>query len=143
MGEKGLKKKLSPRISWTLFFSSVKKKQSPRNSWTLFFFEPFVPHVQDSIFFQTTKNDKFSLYPFPTFFSTRVLEIHLGGLKAACIGPALSKFRPSVGDGATYCIVYSVHCSTTAALHNPTLNTRISFVRPSFVCHAQGTPPGF
>ena len=24
------------------------------------------------------------------------------GLKAACIGPALSKFRPSVGDGATY-----------------------------------------
>ena len=55
----------------------------------------------DSVFFQTTKNDKFSPYPFLTFFSTRVLETHLGGLKAACIGPALSKFRPSVGDGAT------------------------------------------
>ena len=52
-------------------------------------------------FCQTTKNYKFSLYPFLTFFSTRVLETHLGGLKAACIGPALSKFRPSAGDGAT------------------------------------------
>ena len=34
--------------------------------------------------------------------STRVLETHLGGLKAACVGSALSKFRLSVGDGATY-----------------------------------------
>ena len=34
-------------------------------------------------------------------FSTRVLDIHLGGLKAACIGLDVSKFRPSVGDGAT------------------------------------------
>ena len=53
-------------------------------------------------FFQTTKIDKFSLYPYLTFFSTRVLETNLGGLKATCIGPTLSKFRPSVGDGATY-----------------------------------------
>ena len=73
----------------------LKKKQSPRISWTLFFFEPFLPHDWDSVFFQTTKNYKFSLYPFLTFFSTRVLETHLGGLKAACIGPALSKFRLS------------------------------------------------
>ena len=41
------------------------------------------------------------LYPLLTFFSTRVLESYLGGLKAACIGPALSKFRPSVEDRAT------------------------------------------
>jgi hypothetical protein len=34
---------------------------------------------------------------------SRVLETHLEGLKAACFGPALSKFRPSVRDGATYC----------------------------------------
>ena len=25
----------------------------------------------------------------------------------------------------------------------PILDTRISFVCPSFICHAQGTPPGF
>ena len=31
--------------------------------------------------------------PFVTFYSTRSLETHLGGLQAACIGPALSKFR--------------------------------------------------
>ena len=29
------------------------------------------------------------------------------GLKAACIGPALSKFCPSVGDGSTYCTCIS------------------------------------
>jgi hypothetical protein len=86
---------------WKKFFFKAGKKQSSRNSWTLFFFKPFLPHVWDSVFFQTTKNGKFSLYPFLTFFSTRVLGTHLGGLKAACIGPALSKFRPSVGDGAT------------------------------------------
>ena len=45
-------------------------------SWA--FFEPFLPHAWDC-FFQTTKNYKFSLYPFLTFFSTRVLENHLGG----------------------------------------------------------------
>ena len=76
MGEKWFKKKQSPRISWTLVFFKAGKKQSPRNSWTLFFFEPFLPYVWDSVFFQTTKNDKFSLYPFLTFFSTRLLETH-------------------------------------------------------------------
>ena len=58
--------------------------KSPRISWTLFFY-----------------CWKF-LDQFLTFFSTRVLETHLGGLKAACIGPALSQFRQSVGDGTTY-----------------------------------------
>ena len=44
------------------------------------FFEPFLPHVLDChVFIQTTKNDRFSLYPFLTFFSARVLETHLGG----------------------------------------------------------------
>ena len=112
---------MAPRISWNISFLVVRKKQSPihggemaprisrtllifntgRNSRTLFIFKPFLPHVWDSCFFQTTKNERFPLYLFLIFFSTRVLETHLGGLKAACIGPALSKFRPSVGDGAT------------------------------------------
>ena len=35
-------------------------------------------------------------------FSTRVLYTHIGGLKAACMGSALSKFRQSVTDRATY-----------------------------------------
>ena len=39
-----------------------------------------------------------ALYTRFQFFSTRVLDIHLGGLKAACIGFALSKLRPSFGD---------------------------------------------
>ena len=64
--------------------------------------------------FQTTKNYKFSLYPFLTFFSTKVLETHLGGLNAACIRPALSQFRPSVGDEATYCPQYSLHIPSQA-----------------------------
>ena len=68
----------------------------------LFFYRSISPPCLGLCFFQTTKNYKFSLYPFLTFFSTRVLESHLGGLKAACIGPALSKFRPNVGDRATY-----------------------------------------
>jgi len=47
--------------------------------------------MSGTLFFQITKNYKLSLYPFLTFFSTSVLETHLGGLKAACIGPAISK----------------------------------------------------
>ena len=31
------------------------KKQSPRISWTQFFFRPFLPHVWDSVFFQSSK----------------------------------------------------------------------------------------
>ena len=83
------------------FFSMLEKNRVQEILGLYFFFEPFLPHVWDSVFFQTTKNYKFSLYPFLTFFSTRILEAHLRGLKAACIGPALSKFRSSVGDGAT------------------------------------------
>ena len=43
---------MAPRISWTLFSSSVEKKQSRRNSWTLFIFEPLLLHVWDSVFFK-------------------------------------------------------------------------------------------
>ena len=72
-----------------------RKKQSPRISWTL-------PHVWDSVFFSRLLKMMSSLLtPFLTFFITRVLKTLLGGLKAACIGPALSKFCPSVWDGAT------------------------------------------
>ena len=44
-----------PRVvrKFQLFFPALKKKQSPRNSWTQFFFEPFLPHVWDSVFFQS------------------------------------------------------------------------------------------
>ena len=101
MGEKCCEKKQSPHFLWTLFFSRAGKNQSSQKVRTLFFFTAFLPHVWDSVFFQTIRNYMFSLYPFLIFFSTRVLETHLGGLKAACIGPALSKFRQSVGDGAT------------------------------------------
>ena len=79
MGEKWFEKKQSSRTSGTLFFFKAWRKQSPRNSWT----------ISPLCIFQTTKNGKFSLYPFLTFFSTRVLETHSGGLKAACTGPAL------------------------------------------------------
>ena len=95
---------LYPQLS----IPSFKKVQSPRNSWTLLFFQTISPPCLGLCFFQTAKNYKFSLYPFLTFFSPRVLETHFGGLKAACIGPALSKFRPSVGGGATYCTLYTV-----------------------------------
>ena len=61
------------------------------------FSRPFLPHVWDSVFFQATKVLLITLLQ---LFSTRVLDNHLGGLKAACIGSALTKFRPSVGDGA-------------------------------------------
>ena len=84
-------KKQSLRISWTLLFSKLEENRVKE------VLGPFLP-MSGTLFFQTTKNYKFSLYPFLGFFTTRVLETHLG---AACIGFALSKFRPSVGDGAT------------------------------------------
>jgi hypothetical protein len=96
MGEKWFQSK---NFLDSVFFQSWK---TPRNYWTLFFFlKPFLPHVWDSVFFQTTKNEKVLSLPLSKFFQTRVLETFLGRLKAACIGPALSKFRPSVMDGAT------------------------------------------
>ena len=98
MGEKWFEK-----IYWTQFFFKLEKNRVKEILGLCFFPNHFSPMSG------TTKNDKFSLYPFLTFFSTRVLETHLGGLKAACIDPALSKFRPSVGDGATYPTPSTVH----------------------------------
>ena len=91
MGEKWLQEFLG------LCFLSVLKKQF----WNSVYFQAISPPCLGLCFFQTTKNEKFPLYPFLIFFNTRVLETHLGGLKAACMGPVLSKFRLSVGDGAT------------------------------------------
>ena len=71
------------------------KKTESKSSWTLFFF-------RQVLVLSITRLQ---------LFSTRVLETHLGGLKAACIGSAVSKFRPSVGDGATYCIYPLSHFS--------------------------------
>ena len=57
--------------------------------WSKNFFHSFFlihfPPCLALFFFQTTKNKKFSIYPYLTFFSTRVLETHLGGLKAALL----------------------------------------------------------
>ena len=58
------------------FFSKLEKNRVQQILGLSFFFKPFLPYVWD---------------PFLTFFSTRVLETHLGWLKAACIGPAISK----------------------------------------------------
>ena len=58
------------------FFQSLKKTESNKFLDSVFFLKPFLSYVWD---------------PFLTFFSTRVLETHLGWLKAACIGPAISK----------------------------------------------------
>ena len=119
MGEKWLKKKQSPWISWTLFLSKLEKTESKKFLHSVIFWTTSAPC-------QTTKNDKFSLYLFLTFSSTRVLETHLvlGGLKAACIGPALSKFCLSVGDGAT--------CLTSSCPLGPLLFRDILFSVVSF-----------
>ena len=91
-------KKLSPRQGGEISQNKIEFK----NFLDSVFLQAISPPCLGLVFFfKTTKNEKFSLYPFLTFFSPRVLETHLRGLKAACIGPALSKFRPSVGDGAT------------------------------------------
>ena len=65
-----------------------------------FFSDHFSP-MSGTLFFSEHLNwQVLSLFRLQ-LFSTRVLDIHLGGLKAACIGLDVSKFRPSVGDGAT------------------------------------------
>ena len=69
--------------------------------WTLFFLDHFPP-ISGTLFFSEHLNWQVLLITRLQLFSTRVLDIHLGGLKAACIGLDVSKFRPSVGDGATY-----------------------------------------
>ena len=76
------------------------EKTESKTSWTLFLFTPFLPHAWDSVFSEHL-NWQVLLITRLQLFSTRVLETHLGGLNAACIGSALSKFRLSVGDGAT------------------------------------------
>ena len=58
------------------FFSKLEKNRVIQILGLSFFLTPFLPYVWD---------------PFLTFFSTRVLETHLGWLKSACIGPAISK----------------------------------------------------
>ena len=63
--------------------------------------------MSGTLFFSVHLNWKVLSITRLQLFSTRVLETHLGGLKAACIGYALSKIRPSVGDGATYCTLYT------------------------------------
>ena len=76
------------------------KKQSPRTLGLCFFPDHFSP-MSGTLFFSEHLNwQVLSLFRLQ-LFSTRVLDIHLGGLKAACIGFDVSKFRPSVGDGAT------------------------------------------
>ena len=40
--------------------------------------------------------------PLPDIFQHQGSGNSFRGLQAACICPALSKFRPNVGDGATY-----------------------------------------
>ena len=52
IGEKWLKNKQIPRISWTRIFFTTGRKQSPRNSWS---------HFSPMSGTQTTKNDNFSL----------------------------------------------------------------------------------
>jgi hypothetical protein len=66
MGEKWREQKQSP-ISWTLFFFTAGKKTDSKIFLDSVFFEPILAHVWDSVFFQTTKNDKFSL-PLPDVF---------------------------------------------------------------------------
>ena len=83
-----------------------KKKKSPRVLGLCFFSDHFSP-MSRTLFFSEHLNWQVLSITRLQFFSTRVLDIHLGGLKAACIGSALSKFRPSFGDGATYAPSFS------------------------------------
>ena len=92
---------MAPRISWTLFFFSILEEHRVKEILGLCLFSSHFSPMSGTLFFQTIKNEKFPIYPFLISFSNRVLETHLGGLKAARIGPALSKLCPSVGDGAT------------------------------------------
>ena len=68
----------------------MKKKQSPR-VLGLFFTTPFPPPCLK--LFSKHLNWQVLLITCLQLFSTRVLDTHLRGLKAACIGSALSKFR--------------------------------------------------
>ena len=96
-------KKQSPRISWTLFFFKARKKRVQEILGLCFFSDHFSP-MSGTLFFFKHLNWQVLSITRMQLFGTKVLDIHLGGLKASCIGSAVSKFRPSVGDGATYCI---------------------------------------
>ena len=91
----------------------LENKQSPRISWTQAFFKPFLP--------QTIKNDKFSAYPFLTFFSTRVLETRLGGLKAACLywSCPIQILSKCWGWSNLVFILPFTHCSVLCTFYNP------------------------
>ena len=85
MGRNSVKKNRVKEILDSVFFHTI----SPPCPWLCFFSE----HLNWLVLSITRLQ----------LLSTRVLETHLGGLKAACIGSALSKFRLSVVDGSTYC----------------------------------------
>ena len=76
------------------------KKQSPRTLGLCFFPDHFSP-MSGTLLFSEHMNWQVLSITRMQLFGTKVLDIHLGGLKAACIGLDVSKFRPSVGDGAT------------------------------------------
>ena len=67
----------------------------------LWFFSHHFPPMSGTLFFSKHLNWQVLSITRLQLFSTRVLDTHLGGLKAACIGSALFKFRQSVEDGAT------------------------------------------
>ena len=72
-----------------------------RTSWTQFY-PTISPPISGTLFFQTTKNYKFSPYPFLKIFKTKVLDTDQGWHKAAVTGAALSRFHlRRVGDLAT------------------------------------------
>ena len=89
----------------------VWKKIESKNFLDSIFFQTISPPCLGLCFFSELQNGKCSRYPFLQLFRTMVLDTHYGGLKASCIASALSKFHPSVGDGATYCTLYTVHCT--------------------------------
>ena len=79
----------------------VNKKTESKNFLDSVFSHHFLP-MSGNLFFQITKNDKFSPNPILKIFRAKVLDTDQGCHKAACTGAALSKFHLSVGDGATY-----------------------------------------
>ena len=64
------------------FFHKLEKKTESKKFLASVFFKTVSPPCLGLwFFFWPLKNYKFSLYPFLTFFSTRLLETHLGGLR--------------------------------------------------------------
>ena len=57
------------------------KKQSPRNSWTFFFFRAFLPHVWDSVFFQSTKTASALDTPYCNFSEPGFWILIRGGIR--------------------------------------------------------------